>query len=97
MAKRKVKDILYDPSAGDKPLYPVWGSTFSTKINIEKKGVVIFKKDVEYKICGMSNGVWTSKGRSKWWMIQIKHDISIKEFFVLEKDLNKLYDKELLN
>ena len=97
MAKIKVENIIYDITGRDIPLYPVWLSTFSTKINIEKQGKVIFKKDVEYKITGMSNGVWTKDGREKHWQISVKHDLSFPEFFVKEKDIQKLYDKELLN
>jgi hypothetical protein len=96
MAKRKVENIVYDITGRDIPLYPVWRSTFSTKINVDKDGKTLFKKDVEYKICGYSNGVMVDGKRLKWWLIQVKHDISSPEFFVKEADIQKLYDKQIL-
>jgi hypothetical protein len=94
---RKVENIVYDITGRDIPLYPVWNSTFSTKMNVDKDGKTLFKKGVEYIIKGMSNGVWTKEGRKKWWLIKVKHDPSLPEFFVKEEDVRKLYDKELLN
>ena len=53
--------------------------------------------DIPLYPCGMSNGVWVSGIRKKWWLIKIKHDEDVNAFFVKESDLQKLYDKNLLN
>ncbi len=65
------------------------GSTFSTKINIEKGGEIILRKKVDYVIKCMSNGVWTKEGREKHWIVKQKHDPSAPEFFLKEKDLQE--------
>jgi len=93
---RKAENIVYDPSARDIPLYPCWGSEFMATTNLSKDKKVLFRKDVEYEIVGMSNGVWVSGIRKKWWLIKIKHDEDVNAFFVKESDVQKLYNKGLL-
>tara|TARA_R110002096_G_scaffold85214_1_gene196164 strand:- start:134 stop:427 length:294 start_codon:yes stop_codon:yes gene_type:complete len=97
MRKRKVENIVYDTSGRDKPLYECWGSTFSPNVNIKKSEAVLLCKDVDYKVCGMTNGMWSASGRSKHWLIKVKHDPSAGPFWIKKVDLDKLTDNKLLN
>ena len=94
---RKSDSIIYDSSASDIPLYPCWSTEFTVETSLSKDGKILFRKGVDYVICGMSNGVWVSGIRKKWWLIKIKHDEDVNAFFVKESDIQKLYDKNLLN
>ena len=94
---RKVENIIYDITARDRPLYPCWGSIFSTRINIDKKGESILKKDIEYEIIGMTNGPFRREGREKHWLVREKLGDPSDQFWIKEVDMQKIFDKGFMN
>ena len=110
MAKKKriISNIGYNPAC-ELPLYECWGSTFTTKLTISKKGEslfatknktpkkgeLLFVRDVEYRIVGMSNGNVVKGKRNKYWFVKEKHNPSADPFPVLKSNIDKLTDKEM--
>ena len=61
-----------------------------------EKGELLFTKNIEYQIIGMSNGMMVSGKRKKYWMLKEKHNPEAKPFFVLKSNIDKLSDKKMI-